>query len=237
MSYDKLTIINDSLINDVRTLIEDAKSRVARVINSEMTMLYWNIGKRIKDEILNNERAEYGEQVVKSLALKLSAEYGRGFSRVSLIRMIQFYDYFSNVEISSTLSNQLTWSHIIELLPLQELNQREFYTYMAIHENWSVRELRSKIYKMTYERTIGTQKSGESETQMMQLLKNENQLNLDSVLKDPLVLDFLHLPDDYTENDLENAILKRAGEVYFRAGNGICFCGATKTYDCRWRSF
>ncbi len=228
MSDNKLTIINDSLINDVRTLIEDAKGRVARVINSEMTMLYWNIGKRIKDEILQDGRAEYGEQVVKSLAVQLSAEYGKGFTHKSILRMIQCHDIFPDEQIVATVSRQLTWSHILDLLPIKELNQREFYTYMAIHENWSVRELRSKIYKMTYERTIGTQKSGESEKQMMQLLKNENQLNLDSVLKDPLVLDFLHLPDDYTENDLESAILKELEKFILELGTGFAFVARQK---------
>ena len=92
-------------------MIDSAKSRVARVINTEMTMLYWSIGKRVKDEILQDGRAEYGEQVVKNLASKLSIEYGKGFSKVSLVRMIQFYDYFSDVQISSTLSHQLSWSH------------------------------------------------------------------------------------------------------------------------------
>ena len=88
------------------------KSRIASVVNSEMTMLYWKIGKRIKDEILKDERAEYGEQIVKSLAVTLSAEYGKGFSNVSLMRMTQLYDYFLEIQIVSTLSKQLTWSHI-----------------------------------------------------------------------------------------------------------------------------
>ena len=126
------------------------------------------------------------------------------------------------------VSRQLTWSHILDLLPIKEPMQKEFYTYMAIHENWSVRNLRSKINTMTYERTIGTQKSGQSEKQMIHLLKNKNQLNLDVVLKDPLVLDFLQLPDDYTENDLENAILKELEKFILELGAGFSFVARQK---------
>jgi hypothetical protein len=80
-----------------------------------MTTLYWNIGRRISEEVLKDTRAEYGQQVVLSLAKHLSAEYGRGFTRTALIRMIQFYECFPDTRISATLSHQLTWSHIIEI--------------------------------------------------------------------------------------------------------------------------
>ena len=219
---------NNTLINDVRMLIESSKNRIARSINNEMTMLYWSIGKRVKDEILRDERAEYGEQIVKTLALKLSVEYGKGFTYTAITRMITFFEFFGEQQIVATLSQQLSWSHIIELLPLKELNQREFYAYMAIHEKWSVRELRSKIYKMAYERTIGMQKSDSSKKQVINLLKNENQLNLDSILKDPLVLDFLQLPNEYTENNLENAILKELQKFILEMGAGFSFVARQK---------
>jgi len=157
-----------------------------------------------------------------------ATEYGKGFTYTAITRMITFYDFFPDIQIVATLSQQLTWSHVLDLLPIKELNQREFYTYMAIHENWSVRELRSKIYKMTYEKTIGSQKSGASEKQMISLLKNENKLNLDSILKDPLVLDFLQLPDDYTESDLENAILKELEKFILELGIGFAFVARQK---------
>ena len=223
-----LMTTNEVLMSDVRTLIENAKSRVARVVNSEMTMLYWNIGKRIKDEILQDERAEYGEQVVKSLSTSLAAEYGKGFTYTAITRMIKFHDFFPEMQIVATVSQQLSWSHILDLLPIKDHMQRDFYAYMAIHEQWSVRELRSKINKMTYERTIGTQKSGDSAKQMMLLLKNENKLNLDSVLKDPLVLDFLQLPADYTENELEDAILKEIEKFILELGTGFSFVARQK---------
>lgn len=157
------------LIKDISVLIDNAKVRVAIKVNSEMTMLYWNIGKRIQEEILKSTRAEYGQEVIKMLAKDLLSLYGRGFSRTALIRMNQFYQSFQNQQISATVSRQLSWSHIVELLPLKEQNQRVFYAYMSIQENWSVRKLRSNIDKMLYERTKLSQKPNNE--QVLSLLK------------------------------------------------------------------
>ncbi|HJD55299.1 MAG TPA: DUF1016 N-terminal domain-containing protein [Rickettsia endosymbiont of Pyrocoelia pectoralis] len=95
-----------------------------------MTMLYWYIGKRIQEEVLKNMRAEYGKEVFRVLAKGLSSSYGRGFTYTALVRMNQFYQSFQEHQIVATVSQQLSWSHIIELLPLKEQNQKDFYAYI-----------------------------------------------------------------------------------------------------------
>ncbi|WP_341757001.1 MULTISPECIES: YhcG family protein [unclassified Candidatus Tisiphia] len=137
--------------------------------------------------------------------------------------MIQFYDHFSNIEISSTLSNQLSWSHIIELLPLKEQNQREFYAYMCIQGNWSVRQLRTSIHKMTYERSELSKKSEKHSEQILSLLKSNNELVPELVLKDPYILEFLNLPDAPYESDLESAILQQIEQFILELGTGFSF--------------
>ncbi|WP_341755519.1 YhcG family protein [Candidatus Tisiphia endosymbiont of Ptychoptera albimana] len=218
-----ITNDHNSLIEDIKLLITQAKNRIARVANSEMTMVYWHVGKRIKEEILKDQRAEYGKQVVQFLAQHLSLEYGKSFSRISLVRMIQFYDHFSNIEISSTLSNQLSWSHIIELLPLKEQNQREFYAYMCIQGNWSVRQLRTSIHRMIYERSELSKKSEKHSGQILSLLKSNNELVPELVLKDPYILEFLNLPDAPYESDLESAILQQIEQFILELGTGVSF--------------
>jgi predicted nuclease of restriction endonuclease-like (RecB) superfamily len=224
-----LKIVDKDLVEDIKNLIETAKTRAAVAVNSQMTMLYWDVGNRIKEDIIKSERAEYGKQVIVSLAQLLSAEYGKGFTRFSLSRMIKFYEVFPAPQIVATLSQQLTWSHIVELLPLNAIEQRHFYAYMAIESGWSVRDLRHNIHRMTYERTIANQIPLNLNT--ISLLKNQTatpimQPNL--ILKDPYVLDFLGLSDNHYENDLEKAILKEIEKFLLELGTGFSFLARQK---------
>ncbi|MFM7851775.1 MAG: DUF1016 N-terminal domain-containing protein, partial [Flammeovirgaceae bacterium] len=112
-----------------------------------MTLLYWHIGKRIKEEVLKFERADYGEQLIISLAKALTEQYGKGFSKTSLFDMANLYEAYSDYKIFLTLSGKLSWSHFRELLPIKEPLKREFYTELSRIEYWSVRTLREKIGK------------------------------------------------------------------------------------------
>lgn len=215
----------NELINDISVLINNAKARVAIKANAKMTMLYWHIGERIQEEILKSTRAEYGQEVIKTLAQHLHIKYGKGFTRAGLFRMLQFYEVFPEEKIVATVSRQLNWSHIIELLPLKEQNKREFYAYMSIQENWSVRKLRSNIDKMLYERT---KLSNRSKEQVISLFKTDSRLEPDLILKDPYILDFLELPDKHYENDLENAILQRIEQFILELGTGFSFVARQK---------
>ena len=151
------------LLADLKTLIAQARQRVALAVNAELTMLYWHIGTRINAHLAGEEgsRAAYGKQVVATLARELSAEYGTSFAEKSLRRMMQSAEAFPEFEIVVTLSRQLTWSHLLLLTPLQEPLKRTFYTEMCRVERWSVRTLRDRVDSMLFERTDLSKKPDE----------------------------------------------------------------------------
>ena len=225
----KVTDTDKGLVDDIRNLIELAKTRVAVAVNSQMTMLYWNIGKRIGQEVEQNSTSGYGEQTVKNIAKILSAEYGKGFSRTVLSNMMQFYEAFPDAKIVPTLSENLSWSHIIELLTLKTKSEQEFYAYMAVESNWSVRQLRYNIHVMTYDRTIASQKS-RTPLQMPAISREYSKEIMlpDILLKDPYVLDFLGLKGDFYENELEEAILKEIEKFLLEMGTGFSFVARQK---------
>jgi hypothetical protein len=133
------------LLTDVRELILGARQTVARGVNAALVLLHWQIGQRIRRDILGEKRAEYGEGIVAALSRQLAVEFGGGFAEKNLRRMVQFAEVFPDEEIVATLSRQLGWSHFVELLPLKKHLQRNFYAEMCRIERWSVRTLRRKI--------------------------------------------------------------------------------------------
>lgn len=108
------------LLRDVRSLIEEARDQTARAVNSTLVVLYWHIGKRIREDILQERRAEYGEKIVRTLSEKLTAEYGRGFSRQNLFRMPRFAEVFPDEQIVSSLMRQLSWTHFVYIVPIED---------------------------------------------------------------------------------------------------------------------
>ena len=124
----------DDLYNRITELIEKARRNVAVKINSEMTLLYWNIGKDITDNVLKNKKAEYGKSIIEKLSKKLVIEYGRGYGVRNIFKMLKFYEYFSDFEILSTLSTKLSWSHFVELLQIDDKIKRDFYTTICANE-------------------------------------------------------------------------------------------------------
>jgi hypothetical protein len=133
------------LFKELRDLIQSTRAGVAQAVNSALVLLYWQVGHRIRSEILESRRAEYGEQVVPTLATQLALEFGQGFAEKNLRRMIQLAEVFPDREIVVTLSRQLGWSHFLAILPLKDPLQRDFYAEMCRIERWSVRTLRAKI--------------------------------------------------------------------------------------------
>jgi len=146
-------VSENALFAELSSLIEKSKQRAVSQVKSTLNLLYWQIGKRINDEILNNKRAEYGSQIVANLAEKLTGKYGRSFELRNLRRMIQFAGDFPDKKIVSTLSTHLNWSHIIELLPLQSAESKFFYANEVREQGFGVRELRKSIATKTFERT------------------------------------------------------------------------------------
>lgn len=212
-----------SVLAEVRDLILEARQQTARMVNSSLTILYWRVGDRVRREILKERRAEYGAEIVRTLAERLEEEFGRGFGEKSLRRMVQFAEAFSDPEIVATLSRQLGWSHFKEILPISEPLKRDFYAEMCRVERWSVRDLRSRIDSLLYERTALSKKPAKLIEQDLQALRQQDRLTPDLVFRDPYVLDFLGLRDTYSEQDLESALLREIESFLLELGTGFAF--------------
>ena len=230
MSDEHLDIIDtpDGLLADVQSMIEQTRAGVAQTVNTGMTSLYWRIGKRIQSEVLKGQRADYGKEIVATLSRQLVSKFGTGFSEKSLRRMMQFAEVFPDPEIVVSLIRQLSWTHILALIPLKEPLQREFYAEMCRVERWSVRTLRDKIGSMLYERTAISRKPEEVARAELAQLRKDDQLTPALVFKDPYVLDFLGLNDRYLERDLEDAILREIEIFLLELGDGFAFLGRQK---------
>ena len=143
-----------SLIQDIRKIIEQARGHVASTANYTLSMMYWHIGERVNAEVLKNKRAEYGKKIVASLSRQLREGYGaKGFDEKNIRRMMQFAQEFPKEQIVASVMRQLSWTHILQVLPIKNELQREFYLTLATSERWSVRQLRKEIDGMLYERT------------------------------------------------------------------------------------
>jgi len=200
--------LSDDLIGDIRRLIEIARHNMAVTVNAGLAILYWQIGNRIRQDILKEKRAEYGREIVVTLSRQLAVEYGEGFSRRNLFNMIRFAEVFPDERIVYALSAQLTWTHFREIIYLDNSLQRDFYAEMCRIERWSTRTLKSKIQGMLYERTAISKKPEELIEKDLAALREEDRLTPDLVFRDPYFLDFLGLKDTFSEKDLETSILR-----------------------------
>lgn len=217
-----------ALTSDVRALILSARQTVARGVNAALVMLYWKVGQRIRTEVLREKRAEYGEEIVPTLSAQLTPDFGDGFSKRNLFRMMQFAEAFPDEQIVVALSRELGWSHFVELLPLKKHLQRDFYAEMCRVERWSVRILRQKIGGMLYERTALSKKPAKLAAMELEKLREEDQLTPDLVFRDPYLLDFLGLKGAYSEKDLEAAILRDLEAFLVELGSNFAFLARQK---------
>ena len=216
-----------ALLTELRELIQSARQRIATVANSTTTLLYWHLGRRLLAESLQDERAPYGKRILASVSRELTVEFGQAFSLRSLYRAIQFCQGFTNQEIVSTLSTQLSWSHFIELLPLKDPLARDFYAEMCRIERWDVRTLRQKIGGLLFERTALSKKPHDVIAAEIGRLR-DGQMSPDIVFRDPYVLDLLGLKGAYSERDLESAILREVEGVLLEMGTGFTFVARQK---------
>ncbi|TNJ35909.1 PDDEXK nuclease domain-containing protein [Prosthecochloris vibrioformis] len=201
------------LLQDVKTLIKRGRRQAVAAVNSALTVTYWHVGRRINEEILHGERAEYGKQVVVFLAKELCVLYGKSFDARNLRRMMQFAEVFPDLEIVSPLVSQLSWTHFTILMPLPSPEARMFYAKHAIEGQWSKRELQKQIERKAFER------AEIADTKLA--LAEANYLN--GNFKDPYFLDFLGLKEGYLENELENALLKELELFILELGKGFAF--------------
>jgi len=213
------------LHDQIRRVLLEAQSSVSRAVNTAMVHAYFEIGRLIvDDEQHGRARAEYGEETLKMLSERLTAEFGRGFSRQNLQNMKQFYMSFQNCQ---TLSSKLSWSHYTLLMRLDDEQARDFYIKEAESENWSVRELDRQINSLLFERLALSRNKVE-----IKALAEQGQI-LESprdAIKDPYVLEFLGLPEQtaYSEKDLETALLNNLQSFLLELGKGFTFVARQK---------
>jgi predicted nuclease of restriction endonuclease-like (RecB) superfamily len=201
-----------ALFMEISALIEQTKTAVVAQANYALTLLFWKIGQCITEEVLQNKRANYGRQIVVTLARQLTEKYGRNFEEKNLRRMLQFAEQFPDETIVEPLARQLSWSHFLILLPLKTQEAKLYYAQKAIEGGLGKRELRQMIARKAFERTAiaDTQLSSDSPVPH-------------NTFKDPYLFDFLGLRDDYLENDLEAAILRELESFILEFGKGFAF--------------
>ncbi|WP_217512699.1 PDDEXK nuclease domain-containing protein [Vibrio metschnikovii] len=216
------------LSQEVAALIRSAKQRAAAAINNEITLLYWQVGNRIRQEVLGGGRADYGKQVIATLASELTAQYGKGWSKRNLAQMVKFAEVFTDAHIVQALSAQLSWSHFVILCAIDDPLKRDFYTSMAMQERWSTRTLDERIGALLFERTAISKKPDETIVAELTELRVSGQYNKNLLLKDPYILDFLELNDRYLEKDLEDAILRDIEQFLLELGAGFTFVARQK---------
>ena len=229
--------IEVQLHTEVTQLIEQSKQNVAVAVNAEITLLYWNVGRRINNEVLNNERAEYGKKIVQSLSAQLTLQYGKGWSEKQLRQCMQFANVFQDEQIVYALRIQLTWTHIRTIIYMEDPLKRDFYIEMCKLEKWSSRQFQERIQSMLYERTAISKKPEETIKNELELLKNEKEISPDLVFRDPYFLDFLGLRDMYSEKDLEASILAELQRFITEMGTDFAFMARQKRITIDHRDY
>lgn len=212
----------NNIFNAIKQLVINSKNKVYSAVNTEMLNLYWNIGKAIMEIQQGDERANYGDAVLEKLSEKLTAEFGKGFSKRNLERMRKFHIYFP---IATTVSSQLSWSHYLEIIKIEEKYKRNFYIKETINARWSVRELQRQIGSLLYERLL----LSANKDKILELAEKGQELkNSKDLVKDPFVLEFLDIKEntDYLESDLEKNILEHLKEFLLELGKGFMFVGS-----------
>lgn len=214
---------SSALLTELRLLVEQARGRVAQTVNSELVWLYWQIGHRLRTEFLKDGRAEYGQGVVSLVSESLTAEFGRGFERRNLYRMAQFAEVFPDDQIVSALRTQLSWTHLRDLISIEDPLKRRFYTELCCLEHWSTRTLKSKIDGLLFERTAIAQRPTSVIDEALAGLESRQPATPDLVFRDPYILDFLGMPADYSESEPETAILRELEQFLLELGAGFTF--------------
>ncbi|MCD4676195.1 MAG: PDDEXK nuclease domain-containing protein [Desulfobacula sp.] len=213
---------------DIKKLIEKSRQNVALAVNAEITLLYWHIGKRIKTEILRNERAEYGKKLIAGLSEQLTQAYGKGWSKRHLHHCIRIAEIFPDIEIVHALRSQLSWTHLRFIISMEDELKRDFYIEMCKMEKWSSSQLQGRIQSMLYERTAISKKPEQTIKNDLELLRSEQKLSPELVFRDPYFLDFLGLADTYSERDLETSILAELQHFIIEMGSDFAFMARQK---------
>ena len=233
----KLEIKKD-IYEEIHELLSKARQNIILNVNSTMTKTYFLIGKRIVEEEQNgNKRAEYGKNLIKILSKKLTKEFGKGFSETNLEQMRKFFKVYG---IPQTLSEEfqfnLSWSHYLILMRIEDINARNFYEIEAFENNWSLRELKRQVNSSLYERLV---LSKDKEKVKELSVKGQIIEKAQDVIKDPYILEFLGLDEksDYSENKLETEIINKLEMFLLELGKGFTFVGRQVRFTFDERHF
>jgi len=218
----------NSMMNEIRELLLNARQRVAVQVNTELLSTYWNVGKIIVEhEQENKDRADYGKQTLKELSKELTKEFGKGFS-VSTVSNLQFMRrFYQSYQIQQTVSVKLSWSHYCELLTISDLDKRSFYEKETINSGWSIRELKRQISTSLYERLLLSEGKTNKETVLALAEKGIEMSTPLDIIKDPYVFEFLGVPENkpMLESDLEKALVAQIEKFLLELGRGFMFVG------------
>lgn len=238
----------DGFRSDIVTLLDAARRAAARSVNAVMTATYWDIGRRIvKFEQGGQGRAPYGEGLLKRLSADLSSRYGRGFGVVNLQQMRLFYQVWPSAQIQQTASDkspplaalartfQLSWSAYVRLLSVKSEAARHFYETEALRCGWSVRQLDRQINSQFYER-LALSRNKAALLRKGEAAEPDDVLTPEQAIRDPFVLEFLDLKDEYSESDLEEALIQRLADFLLELGDDFAFVGRQRRLrlDDRW---
>ena len=216
------------LFKEVSELIDAAHRRVYQQVNSEMLMLNWSIGQRVKTDILKDKRASYGKEVVRKLSLRLVQKYGSGWSERQIWNCVRSAYTFPKTQIVYAVRSQLSWTHIRSLLSVEDSLKREFYLQMCVYEKWSTRVLEERMDSMLFERTALSKKPEKVIRQELSQLAKTGRPSEEVVFRDPYFFDFLGLSDAYSEKDIESAILVELQKFITEIGNDFAFLARQK---------
>ena len=215
----------DSMINEIRELLLNARQRVAVQVNTELLSTYWNVGKIIVEhEQESKDRADYGKQTLKQLSKELTKEFGKGFSVSNLYNMRLFYMHHQKFQ---TGSGKLSWSHYCELWTISDPDKRSFYEKETINSRWSIRELKRQISTSLYERLLLSEGKTNKETVLALAEKGIEMTTPSDIIKDPYVFEFLGVPENkpMLESDLEKALVAQIEKFLLELGRGFMFVG------------
>jgi len=227
--------LNDSrqksnFIAQIKDIIFAARQKAYTAVNFAMVEAYWLMGERIvEEEQQGNERAAYGEEIIKTLSVELTKEFGKGFSERNLRDFRQFYLTFQDAEIWHTLCAKLSWSHIRLIMRVENKDAQKYYLKEAAENHWAVRTLDRNISTLYYQRLLSSQIK---EPVVQEMKKNTKEFQQDKLafIKNPAVLEFLGLPGNsgYTENALEQAIIGQMQKFLLEMGKGFAFVDRQK---------
>jgi len=219
---------DNQLYTDICGLIENTRIRIATTANAELCVMHWQIGTRIKEDVLFNQRAEYGKQVIQNLSVKLTGRFGKGWSIYKLQHCVRAAYTFSKEEILYAVRTQLTWTHLRSLMSIEDELKRSFYIEMCRIEHWDTRTLDEKIDAQYYELTALSKKPEEFIKKEIEQIKITNTLTPDVVFRSGYFLDILGLTSTYCEKDLEDAILVQIQDFIKELGTDFAFLDRQK---------